>query len=201
MTNRLVAATAIAAAFVVVTLEVTAQTTPKAGGATAVEKGSMRFQHLDLDHDGKLSREEASKSTYLSKHFDEVDTNHDGFITPDEKRTAWKARMAARNKPKAGQAPAGAMALGQRREGWAFAAGLGINLAVSLLFWNLAPDIFSIPWFIRLVQVNALPISALDHFQSTFKVTEKAPSIQIRKDMMNGYELNGIKRGISREKS
>ena len=53
---------------------------------------------------------------------------------------------------------------------------------------------------IRLVQVNALPISALDHFQSTFKVTDKAPSIQIRKDMMNGYELNGLKRGIGREK-
>lgn len=52
---------------------------------------------------------------------------------------------------------------------------------------------------IRLVQANALPVSALDHFQSTFRVTDKAPGIHIRKDMMNGYELDGLKPGVSRE--
>jgi hypothetical protein len=52
---------------------------------------------------------------------------------------------------------------------------------------------------IRLVQVNALPISALDHFQSTFRVTDKARHIHMRREMMNGYHLNGFKRRVSRE--
>jgi hypothetical protein len=48
---------------------------------------------------------------------------------------------------------------------------------------------------IRLVQANALPVSALDDFQSTFKVTDKARNIHMRKGMMNGHEqLNGFRR-------
>ena len=116
MTKRLVAVVAIAAAFVVAALEVTAQTSPNAGAGTppakSLDRGSIRFQHLDADHDGKLSRAEAAKSTFLSKHFDEIDTNHDGFITPDEKRAAWKARIAARSKPRSAQAQSAAMAMG-----------------------------------------------------------------------------------------
>jgi hypothetical protein len=47
---------------------------------------------------------------------------------------------------------------------------------------------------IRLVQASALPVSALDHFQSTFRVTDKARHLDMRKDMMNGHEMNGFKR-------
>lgn len=46
---------------------------------------------------------------------------------------------------------------------------------------------------IRLVQAGALPMSALDHFQTTFKVTDKARSIHLRKGMTN--YLNGLKAG------
>jgi len=47
---------------------------------------------------------------------------------------------------------------------------------------------------IRLVQANALPVTAMDHFQSTFKVTDKARHLNMRKAMMNGHDLNGFKR-------
>ena len=53
---------------------------------------------------------------------------------------------------------------------------------------------------IRLVQASVLPVSALDHFQSTFRVTDKAPNIHIRKGMTNGHELGGFKRRVTREK-
>jgi hypothetical protein len=116
MVKRVAAVVACAAVLIALALEVVAQTahqnappavtppitiTPAGtapAGASPVDRGGIRFQRLDLNHDGKLSREEAARSTFLSKHFDEIDTNHDGFITPDEKRAAWKARMEARNK-------------------------------------------------------------------------------------------------------
>lgn len=47
---------------------------------------------------------------------------------------------------------------------------------------------------VRLVMANALPVSALDHFQSTFKVTDKARQIHSRKGVLNGHELNGFRR-------
>ena len=129
MLKRGAAAVAIAAVFVALALEVVAQTTHQSASpavapsrtaaatpsATPVDMGSIRFQRLDTNHDGKLSREEASRSSFLSKHFDEIDTNHDGFITPDEKRAAWKARLEARNKAAASHPAAGAVA--QRANG------------------------------------------------------------------------------------
>jgi hypothetical protein len=42
---------------------------------------------------------------------------------------------------------------------------------------------------IRLVQANALPVAALDHFQSTFKVTDKARNINGRKGRMKYDDL------------
>src|SRR5205807_1489324 len=56
---------------------------------------------------------------------------------------------------------AGGMALWQRSDGWTFAAGLGVNLAVSLLFWEplIAPA--GEAWLIRLVQVNAVTSALL----------------------------------------
>jgi Ca2+-binding EF-hand superfamily protein len=42
------------------------------------------FARLDTDKDGKISKDEASKGPRLSKHFDEVDADHDGFVTRAE---------------------------------------------------------------------------------------------------------------------
>ena len=45
----------------------------------------------------------------------------------------------------------------------------------------------------RLVQAQALPVSALDHFHSTFRVSGKTRQIQIRKDLLKGGEQNSGK--------
>lgn len=44
----------------------------------------------------------------------------------------------------------------------------------------------------RLVQANALPVSALDHFQSTFKITDKARNLHRRKVRKKYHDLNGF---------
>ena len=46
---------------------------------------------------------------------------------------------------------------------------------------------------IRLVQAEALPVSALDHFQSTFKVTDKARDIDMRKELWKNQSFNGFR--------
>jgi Ca2+-binding EF-hand superfamily protein len=43
---------------------------------------------LDTNKDGKISKDEASKGPRLSKHFDDVDADHDGFVTRAELTTA-----------------------------------------------------------------------------------------------------------------
>jgi Ca2+-binding EF-hand superfamily protein len=52
------------------------------------EKGAERFQKLDADGDGRISRAEAQASPRLAAHFDELDVNKDGFLTPDEMKAA-----------------------------------------------------------------------------------------------------------------
>jgi Ca2+-binding EF-hand superfamily protein len=42
------------------------------------------FNQLDKDHDGKISRDEAVRSSWMTNHFDEIDANKDSFITFDE---------------------------------------------------------------------------------------------------------------------
>jgi len=56
---------------------------------------------LDTNKDGKISKDEASKGPRLSKHFDEVDTDHDGFVTKAE-LTAAMAHHAKAKQPPAG---------------------------------------------------------------------------------------------------
>lgn len=48
---------------------------------------------------------------------------------------------------------------------------------------------------IRLVQAGALPVSALDDFHSTFKVTDKARNIHMRKGATNCHDLDGARAG------
>jgi Ca2+-binding EF-hand superfamily protein len=67
------------------------------GVVLANEGGSHKgekFQDLDKDQDGRLSREEAQVSPRMAEKFDKLDTNQDGFVTREEKSAAkaqWKA--------------------------------------------------------------------------------------------------------------
>jgi len=58
------------------------------------------FARLDTDKDGRISKDEASAGPRLSKHFDKVDVDHDGFITRAELTTAIAHRAAARQAAK-----------------------------------------------------------------------------------------------------
>lgn len=46
------------------------------------------WKRLDTDGDGRLSREEVANHPRLAQHFDAIDTNKDGFLTPEELRAA-----------------------------------------------------------------------------------------------------------------
>ncbi|AYH42089.1 EF-hand domain-containing protein [Azoarcus sp. DN11] len=53
-------------------------------GRAARQKAIERFDSIDTNKDGKLSREEVSSHPYLSENFDRLDKNHDGFIDWEE---------------------------------------------------------------------------------------------------------------------
>jgi Ca2+-binding EF-hand superfamily protein len=57
-----------------------------------------KFQKLDADGDGKISRAEAASNQGLAKYFDQIDTNHDGFLTPAELQAQRAKRAAAKLK-------------------------------------------------------------------------------------------------------
>lgn len=44
----------------------------------------QRFEKLDTNRDGRLSREEAAAYPELAKQFAKIDANKDGFISLDE---------------------------------------------------------------------------------------------------------------------
>jgi len=52
------------------------------------------------------------------------------------------------------------MAVWRRREGWAFSAALGVNLAASLVIWYLHREAFR-DWWLYLVQANVIASSAV----------------------------------------
>ena len=59
------------------------------GGAaapTAVERTALEaaFTRADTNGDGRLSREEAAHFPEIAARFDELDKNHDGFLSFDE---------------------------------------------------------------------------------------------------------------------
>lgn len=51
------------------------------------QKGG-HFKKMDTDGDGKISRAEAAKFPKLSENFDKLDTNKDGFLSPEELKAA-----------------------------------------------------------------------------------------------------------------
>ena len=59
------------------------------------DHASARFKKLDTDGDGRISKAEAAASPRLAQRFDEIDANHDGFITPDEMKAARARRESA----------------------------------------------------------------------------------------------------------
>ncbi len=55
-----------------------------------------RFHHADKDKNGKLSRKEAyAEFPRMPEHFDEIDTNKDGYITLKEVHVAMERRVNA----------------------------------------------------------------------------------------------------------
>ena len=58
-----------------------------------------RLKAADKNGDGKISREEATASLpKLSKHFDKIDADKDGFISKDEMK-AWHDKRGAHKAP------------------------------------------------------------------------------------------------------
>lgn len=54
-----------------------------------------RFERLDTDRDGGVSKAEADEGApHLAQRFDEIDANKDGKLTREEMRSAMHARMA-----------------------------------------------------------------------------------------------------------
>jgi Ca2+-binding protein (EF-Hand superfamily) len=53
-----------------------------------------RLKAADKNADGMLSRDEAASLPRISQHFDEIDANHDGFITFEELHAFGKAHHA-----------------------------------------------------------------------------------------------------------
>jgi Ca2+-binding EF-hand superfamily protein len=47
-----------------------------------------RFQRLDADRDGRISRDEAGRRPW----FDRADADDDGFVTPEEARNLRRGR-------------------------------------------------------------------------------------------------------------
>lgn len=47
-------------------------------------KANAAFSRADVNHDGKLTRDEAAAIPGLAQRFDEIDAGHKGYITRDE---------------------------------------------------------------------------------------------------------------------
>jgi Ca2+-binding EF-hand superfamily protein len=52
---------------------------------------TAHWKRIDTDGDGKVSLAEAqANAPRLAKHFEQLDANHDGFVTPDEMKAAFR---------------------------------------------------------------------------------------------------------------
>ena len=75
--------------------------------ADAPKKSDERFERADVNHDGKLSKEEFSASAQerADKRFKELDANADSVVTKEELQAARKARKAKNLDVKKAEAP------------------------------------------------------------------------------------------------
>ena len=71
---------------------------PADGKGERGHKMHERLKAADKDGDGKISRAEAVAMPRLAKHFDQIDTNKDGFLGREEMK-AWRQKHTA-NKPR-----------------------------------------------------------------------------------------------------
>lgn len=71
---------------------------PQSNAASSRSNFDTRFKAADKDGDHALTREEAQagKMTGIAEHFEEIDANHDGKVTPDEFRDYLKRRLRTR---------------------------------------------------------------------------------------------------------
>jgi hypothetical protein len=71
-----------------------AQATPSPAAAPkyAAKDMAMAFSYMDANKDGKVSREEAAGFRGVARHFDEADTNRDGFLSSQEFESALNGR-------------------------------------------------------------------------------------------------------------
>lgn len=62
------------------------------------QQGNKNFNEMDLNHDGYVSKDEWTRNT---KAFDRIDTNHDGQISKEEMKMArqQKGEKGSKNKP------------------------------------------------------------------------------------------------------
>jgi Ca2+-binding EF-hand superfamily protein len=72
------------------------QVTPEEMRAHHEKTRGQQFKKLDTDGDGRISKEEAKGHPRLAAHFDALDANHDGFLTPDELKAAHGKRHVAK---------------------------------------------------------------------------------------------------------
>ena len=80
------------------TSAVLAQTPPEAPKGDRAHKMHDRIKAADKDGDGKISRAEAVALPRIAKHFDEIDTNKDGFVTKEELKARHDKRAAQKQK-------------------------------------------------------------------------------------------------------
>lgn len=52
--------------------------------AAAAPDSAQRFDQLDTNSDGKLSREEVAADPAMAQRFEQMDINKDGFLSRDE---------------------------------------------------------------------------------------------------------------------
>lgn len=69
------------------------------------EKAAARFKSADKNGDGFLSKDEAAALPRLARHFDDLDTNKDGMLTPEEIEAAAHHHFAGRGWRGPGSAP------------------------------------------------------------------------------------------------
>ncbi|MCY7387898.1 MAG: EF-hand domain-containing protein [Burkholderiales bacterium] len=75
-----------------------AQTPPEAPKGDRAHKMHERLKAADKDGDGKINRTEAAALPRIAKHFDEIDTNKDGFVTTAELKAHRDKRAAHKQK-------------------------------------------------------------------------------------------------------
>ncbi|MDQ1117722.1 MULTISPECIES: EF-hand domain-containing protein [Pseudoxanthomonas] len=72
---------------------------PAAAASAAPDQRQQRWDDLDANHDGSISKAEAAGNAGLSQVFDQVDANADGAVSLDE----YKAFVTQHYGPGAGE--------------------------------------------------------------------------------------------------